>query len=271
MDASDELVLVNALSKEHDRMRPGLIPGMLQALSLNAKTYASCRFFELGRVYKPDGKNFSREFDQLAIVYYSREKTPFMELVNTAEKLFGYANLPACLMPENPKANYNHHLFRENWKGLHPFEYYNIKLMGKMDGALFSLHPLILKNFKDNRSCFHAMLMDLASLEKATLKERSPNYKPLAKFPSSRFDYCLEVDRNLPVAQILDCLKTIKIKELVSHQVVDVFLKDKDKKFLTMRSTFLDEQKTLSGDFIKNAENTIIQTLNDNGYFLREG
>ena len=49
--------------------------------------------------------------------------------------------LPADLEVRNPK--FKNNIVDENWKGVHPYEFYNIRIMGKMDGVIFSVHPLV--------------------------------------------------------------------------------------------------------------------------------
>ena len=58
---NEELILINSLSKDHDRMRPSLIPSILNSVALNQKTYNNFSLFELGRSYLPDSKKFLRD------------------------------------------------------------------------------------------------------------------------------------------------------------------------------------------------------------------
>jgi NAD-dependent DNA ligase len=50
-NANEKLILVNALSQEQDRMRPSLIPSVIESTSQNQKHYDEFTFFELGRSY----------------------------------------------------------------------------------------------------------------------------------------------------------------------------------------------------------------------------
>ena len=266
MNTEGILTLFNALSKDHDRMRPSLVPGMLQSLSLNAKTFPKCRFFELGKIYKQDIQNFAQEYHQLAILLHSQTENPFLDMVNLAERLFSFARLPASLETDPKKYG---PLAQEHKDILHPFESYGIKLMGRHGGMIFSIHPTVLKTFKIPGKA-SVMLADLGIFENKTLKSNT-KYKPLSKFPPSRFDYCLEVPRELPVAEVIACLKKIKIKEIVSNRVVDVYPGKDGNKYLTMRSTLMDEKGTLSGESIKQIERKIVESLETNGYPLKQG
>lgn len=52
MNTGKELRLVNALSKDHDRMRLSLIPSLLEATGKNAKNFQQCHFYEIGKFMK---------------------------------------------------------------------------------------------------------------------------------------------------------------------------------------------------------------------------
>ncbi len=267
LEQKNELVLMNALSRNHDRMRSTLIPGILETLKLNIKTFNEYRFFEVAKVYQADIQYFSREHYHLSLTFYSQKASPFMSLVNTCEKMLSFADIPAILVHKNEK--FKNSLVREDWSGLHPFEFYNVKIMGKLNGVVFSVHPTMLRNFKIKG---HAsiMIIDISSLEK-TFRQDKTKYSPLPKYPLCHFDYCLEIDKNIQVEEVLSCLKKIRIKELISNKVVTVYQGSNHSKYITMRSTFLDHAKTLSGDFLKDAEKTVIKTLEQNGYLLKKG
>ncbi|MDA8793950.1 phenylalanine--tRNA ligase subunit beta, partial [Bacteriovoracaceae bacterium] len=146
-ELNKDLVLVNALSQTADRMRPTLIGSAIEVASLNTKNFSSFKFFEHGRVYKTkSGKDFNREVNQVLIGYYQSNNTPFIELNNTVEDLCGNLGLPFSLEEKNEK--FPSEIVDYKWDGLHPFEFMNIKIMGKNKGSIFSLHPLLLKKFK---------------------------------------------------------------------------------------------------------------------------
>ena len=68
---------------------------------------------------------------------------------------------------------------------------------------------------------------------------------------------------------ILSSLSKLKIKELVSTKVVDVFDLSERQKTITLRSTFLDPERTLTGEFISTASANIVKALEDKGFPLK--
>lgn len=258
---NDNLVLVNSLSVDHDRMRPSLIPSAIEMSSQNQKHFDSFSFFEIGRSYL----DFNKERSQLLIGLYSREKTRFLELVNTTEKLLLALNVPANLVPKNEK--FANPLMPKEWAGLHPHEYLNVQIMGKFQGALTTVHPLVLKNFK-MKGFLSIAVIDLTDIEGREVKDKT-KYSPLSKFPSSSFDFTVVMDKDTPAASAITALGSLKQKEIKSKSIVDVFVMNETQKAVTIRAVFEDFEKTLSPETIKDLEQKTVQVLEKAGFPLR--
>ena len=67
---NEDLLLANAISLDHDRMRPSLVPSILEAAARNQKYHRRFQFFELGRSYLPQG-----ERSQVALAFSTARKT----------------------------------------------------------------------------------------------------------------------------------------------------------------------------------------------------
>lgn len=262
---NDELVLVNALSNDADRMRPSLVPHALQTVSVNAKQFSSFKFFEIGRSYLSDAKNFSKEQHQLLIGFYNKKESPVLDLVNIVEDLLTYCGINFNFANETGK--FDSEVLDEKWSGLHPHEKTHIRIMGKFKGIVASAHPLVLKNFK-TKGYFSFAIIDITDLMQREMKAKN-NYTPIPKFPTSTFDCTVLVNKDSELANVIEVARKIKIKEMTDVKVVDVFDLD-DKNFaVTLQATFLDPNKTLSGEFLKESENKIISTLEGAGYPLK--
>lgn len=263
---NEELQLVNALSKDADRMRPSLVPHALNTVALNAKQFESFRFFEVGRSYLPDTKNFAKERHQVLIGNFNKKQTPFLEVINTVESLLNSLNIPFDLTTEDGK--FKNEIVSRDWVGSHPHEYVNIRIMGKFHGVISSVHPLVLKNFKA-KGFFSFAVIDFSDFQARPLKETT-KYGPISNFPGSRFDCTVLVDKEDPAASVLQALKKLKIKELTSSKIVDVFALNAEKNAVTVTVTFEDPTKTLESDFIKASENAVVACLADSGFPLKQ-
>lgn len=258
------LKLVNSLSQDHDLMRPSLIPSLLEVTETNVKHHDRFRFFELGRAYSEDAKDYSKENLHLGAVFFDKEKNPFIEMTNVATNLLSSLNLSFDLGERNPK--FPNTMVPAEWIGNHPFEFINIKVMGKNAGAIFSVHPLILRNLKI-KGHLTICLFDLSIFENFTAKDKI-KYKPLSKFPNSSFDWTVVVTENNHVSEVLAAAKKVKLKELQSLEVLDIFTNEKQK-YVTIRAVLADDTATLSSELLKQAESALIDATTKAGFNLK--
>lgn len=260
-----ELKMVNSVSTEADRMRPSLIPSLIEATSRNVKNFDTFRFFELGRTYLSDEKNFNQEKRQVGIVFFSRKQSCFLELVNRFEQFLNYLKLPFSF--EKAQGKFKNDLIDQNWVGKHPFEYLDIKLMGKFKGVLTSVHPLVLKEFKVKGHMSLAVL-DYSDLYQKAFHPRF-SYKALPKFPAASFDCTVLVNREQEVTAPLAALKKFKKPELVSSKIADVFELDETNRSVTLRFQFQNPEQTLDPETIKSLEDGIVAHLDKQGFPLK--
>lgn len=264
-DHKGGLELINALSKDAALMRESLVPSFLEAAAANAKNSSAFKFFEIGRTYHANDKDFVKEESVYGALYFDKEATPFMDLLNDTTRLLDSVNINYQLNDRNPKFKSN--AVDEDWNGIHPYEFYNLRIQGKMDGVIFSVHPLVLKQFKIKGNVSIA-LVNMSAFESRPQKDKV-KYQPLAKFPGSTFDCTVEVSEEVAVGDILKSLSKLKIKELTSTTIADIYKHD-NMKSVTLRSEFLDPNSTLSGEFITEASNKIVETLEKNGFPLKK-
>ena len=265
LELNEELVLANALSKDADRMRPSMIPHALNTVSINSKNYERFSFFEYGRSYLVDKKNFANERYQLLFGVYSKKESEFLSVVNTCERLLDFLNIPYDLQGANDK--FQNPLMNSDWEGVHPHEYLNLRIMGKFQGVVNSAHPLLLRKFK-TKGHFSFFVIDLTDFHSRAMKDKT-KYQPISKFPAATFDCTVLVDRAAFAADALAPLKNVKIKELSSSKIVDVFKLDDKNNAVTIRSIFEDQTKTLDPEVIKKGENEIIAQLERAGFPLK--
>jgi phenylalanyl-tRNA synthetase beta chain len=261
---STGLQLINSLSEDHNQMRPSLIPSLLEVTETNVKNQERFRFFEIGRAYLEDETHFSKEATHLGAVFFDKDKNPFIEMTNVVSNLLSSLNLAFDLTERNSK--FPNPLVPTEWQGIHPFEFTNIKVMGKNTGAIFSMHPLILRNLKI-KGFMTICLFDLSLFENFSAKDKT-KYKPLNKFPTASFDWTVIVPIDKQVAEVLSSAKKVKLKELQSVQILDVFSSE-NVKFVTIRALLSDELATLSPELLKQAEAALIDATTKAGFNLK--
>ncbi len=270
VDSAQKLKLINALSIDAEMMRPSLIPSFLQTASLNSKNFSQFRFFEIGRTYhktEPEAKSSDFAFEKkvLAICFYDKEKNVFMDLVNHVDRLCRSSNLPAQLSSKHPK--FKNEVVDEEWMGVHPFEFYNIRLMGRMKGVVMSLHPLLMREFKIKGHLSMA-LIDLTDVQNKELKPNT-SYRPLSKYPSSSFDWTVVAASDVAVGDVLAAAQKAKVKNMADLKVVGVYQLSPEQNSITLRATFQNPDKTLDGEFLSAARDQLVSVLEKAGYPLK--
>ena len=245
-------------------MRPSLIPSLLEVCETNAKNFDRFRFFELGRSYTEDQKAFAKEALQLGAVFADKEKNPYVDMINVVNNLLSSLNLSAEFNERNAK--FSNPLVPTEWIGNHPFEFQNIRVMGKFVGAVFSVHPMVLRALKvKGHVCI--CLFDLSMFENFSAKDKT-KYKPLSKFPSSTFDWTVVAAPETLASEVLGACKKVKLKELKEVQILDIF-SNENKKFVTIRATLADEAQTLTSELLKQAETALIDATSKAGFNLK--
>lgn len=266
---NEKLVLVNAISKDHDRMRPSIIPSLLQVGADNSRRFDKFGCFEIAREYNFDEKDFAKEKNCLAIALFDKKESRFMELVNILERLIKYLNVPAQIVAHSDKFP-NSELPTggdgRHWVGTHPVEAVDVKIMGKNQGFATTIHPILAKEWKIKGNLSIAVIA-LSAFEANAPKDKV-KYSPLSKFPGSILDYTIVAAQKTPVLDILTVVEKLKIANVVDTKIIDIFDMD-EKKAVTLRTEFLDKENTLSPEFLENAQKQILAGLEKAGFPLR--
>ncbi len=263
---NEGLVLANPITPDHDRMRPSLIPSLLEAASNNRKEHESFRIFEIGRSYADlGGEKYSEDRHQIGVVFQEAKSNPFIELADLMEGLCSCLNLPFRMVPADPSKK--HPLIPAGWAGSHPHEMLDLQVMGRPRGAVLSVHPQISRAFKIKGRSAIAVL-DITDVMVKPLKDKTA-FKPLDRFPGSVFDLTVVASEKTPVSEVLAVVQGMKMKEFRSVSVLDVFDLGEKGKALTLHVEFRDAEKTLDAAIIKEAEDRVIAVLNKAGYPLR--
>lgn len=261
-EKQEHMVLVNALSKDQDRMRPSLIPSALQLVAENQKHYSDFAFYEIGRSYP----NFESERSQLLVGLYSREGNRYLELLNLLERLLGHLSLPFEFAPRQDK--FPNPLAPVSWSGNHPHEFSNVRIQGKFHGVAMTVHPLVMKSFKV-RGNFAVAVIDLTDFEKREVKDKT-KYQPISKFPSSSFDISVTAKMDVAAGDVVKALSnSLKLRQLKSVSLLGTYAFSDVEKSVTIRTVFEDPTTTLTADFLKEAEKQVVQALEKAGFPLR--
>jgi phenylalanyl-tRNA synthetase beta chain len=264
-----ETKIINALSKDVDRLRPSLIPSILESVKNNAKNLNSFKLFEIGRIYNAQEKdkllNFS-ESNCLIMGFYNKSENVFLDALNDFKRLSSSLAWPVQISPPNKKFECS--VLPSNFSGVHPHEVLHVRAMGKVDGAIFTVHPKILKNFKFSGNLTLCVL-DLSGLDQKEF-HRFKKYTPISKFPTATFDCTVVVKNDSTSEQVLKSVTSCKIKELDEVKIKDIYKLPDGRTTFTLGCLFKDSSQTIPADKLKNYENKIVASLNKSGFPLKE-
>ncbi len=263
-DLNVDLQLVNAISVEQDRMRPSLIPSFLEMAAVNAKNFSNFSFFEWGRSYLPNTEKFFEERNIVGLLNYSKTENKFIDTLNSTEKFLNFLGLNYKIQKSSKRPN---PLVAANWKGLHPDEMVDIVVRGQTLGAAFSVHPMVLRDFKI-KGKISMLMLDLTDFcKKKTTKTHK--YSAISKFPSSQFDCTVLVPVGSAADECLSVSKKLKNKDLLSLKIVQVFALNEEFNAVTLRFNFGNINHTLEASVIKSYEEQVMSELEKIGFKLK--
>ncbi|ERP39096.1 phenylalanine--tRNA ligase subunit beta [Chitinivibrio alkaliphilus] len=264
-EKNESLTLKNALSRDHEIMRPSVVPSLLEMAGQNAKNFPRFSAFEIGRQYQNDKDNFSKEETVVTIALYDRNENRFIELRNLLEELIRYLAIPVTL--NEPREKFPNALVHREWTGLHPYETLDIKTMGKNKGFLTTLHPLMARTFKIKGTLSMAV-MSIQELQSLKPREKV-RYTPLPKYPGSTFDCTLRTPHHTSADTVVRAVERLKIPHVISVKVADVFSLNDAEKAVTIQTSFLNPQGTLDHEFLETQQDKIVAELETAGFPLK--
>jgi phenylalanyl-tRNA synthetase beta chain len=243
------------------RMRPTLIPGLLDAVRHNMNFQRKdLKLFEIGKVFAADGeRGLPKERELFAIaltggVLNENRALPVRELdffdaKGALEMALDAAHIGGV------------HFESAEVKHLRRGQSANVSVGGKPVGYIGRLSEEIASNYKFKQPVF------VAEIDLQSVLEREPadvRYRPLPKFPAVVRDVSFVVDRSMAFGSIKKAAIDSGVELLRSVEFVDVFegkgLGD-DERSLTMRFTYRSDERTLIEDEVTNAHDQVLKHL----------
>jgi phenylalanyl-tRNA synthetase beta chain len=267
LDAEEDdrsfITLSNPIIEGATRMRPTLLPGLLQSIRRNFNHGTrDVRLFETGIIFaarKGEGElPFERE--ALALVATGRaveegragdaRELDFYDLKGALEAAVDAMRLPPLrFAPASAR-----HL-REGQSAV-------IMLVDKTEvGTIGRLSEEISAGFKFRQPVYVAEL-DLTTLLEQ--KERPALYTPLARFPSVMRDVSLLTNRRVSLSEMLEAVRGLRLENLRNAQLVDVYEGanlPEGKRSITLRLEYRADDRTLRDEEADELHTRVVQTL----------
>lgn len=243
------------------RMRPTLIPGLLDAVRHNMNFQRKdLKLFEIGKVFAADGeRGLPKERELFAIaltggVINENRAMPIRDL-----DLFDAKGALEIALDAAGVSGVG--FATEDAKHLRRGQSATITFDGKPIGYLGRIGEEIASNYKFKQPVFVAEI----DLQSVLENEPAPiRYRPLPKFPAIVRDVSFVVDRSTAYGSIRNSAVGSGVELLRSVDFVDVFEGKglgEDERSLTLRFTYRSDERTLIEDEVVNAHEKVLEHL----------
>jgi phenylalanyl-tRNA synthetase beta chain len=265
-EGSAAVTLSNPILDEAIRMRPTLLPGLVESVRHNLNHgNRDVRLFEIGRVFANSQAGELRdklpnEREALGVIAtgganaegYAQaiRDTDFFELKGALEAAIDAMNLPLLVFSE---ANVKH--LREGQAA-------SVTLAdGTRIGSVGRLAESIATAYKFRQSVFVAEL-DLTTLLDAL--ERPIQYSPLPRYPAVMRDVTLLADRATSFAQLVRAIESQTIPNYAGVSLVGTYEGANipaDKRSITLRMEYRSDEGTLRDEEVEECHRELVKSL----------
>lgn len=209
---------------------------MLETLARNNNhRNPSAKLFEVAKVYLPvEGEDLCNETEFISMGGYG-EDLDFFRFKGDVETLFDafrIKNVKFTAKRDNPS--------------YHPGRCAVISIDGVEVGVMGQLHPLVNRNYNVEQPMFAAEI-HLDTLLAA--RPQGMHYKALPKFPAVERDIAVVCDRNVPVADLEDCIRKASCGLIKAVELFDIYTGKpipEDKKSVAFALKLRHEDHTLT-------------------------
>ena len=272
LDENYVIKTTNPMNSEMQYMRTSLIPSVLRTLSQNIKNSRGkpIRLFEMGRVYRyfsgQDCEKLPKENEKIVGVLCgprnheswlaSGGDVDFYDGKGILEVLFKKLALKVNWIASKNKITKEDAAADLIWE--HPLITENNQILG-MCGEL----KKEVTDFFDIDSQVILFEID-ADLISSSIGLKTSDYFQINRFPSSERDVSLIFDKSIISADIVNMISLHKLVEKVIP--VDVYAGEEikqEKKSVTYRIIYRADDKTLTGEQVQKAQNSILKNLKE--------
>ncbi len=255
------VALTNPISADMAVMRTSLLPGLLSAVLHNVnRQQPRVRLFETGLRFLP-GPEGLRQVPTLAFVATGSRFAEAWSAANGALDFFDVkGDLESLLaLSREPREFAFAAATRE---GLHPGQTAGITRKGQPVGYVGALHPGLASDLGLDAPVYCCEV----ELD-AVLARKLPAFAELSKYPGVRRDLSFVVDRSIPVATLMQDVRSAAGSYLRDLTLFDVYTGkgiDPKRKSLSLGLTFRDQSRTLGDEEVNPAVAQVVDLLEKN-------
>ncbi|ONH05722.1 phenylalanine--tRNA ligase subunit beta [Staphylococcus aureus] len=267
MQQRQTIDLLMPMSEAHASLRQSLLPHLIEAASYNvARKNKDVKLFEIGNVFFANGEGELP--DQVEYLSGILTGDYVVNQWQGKKETVDFYLAKGVVDRVSEKLNLEFSYRRADIDGLHPGRTAEILLENKIVGFVGELHPTLAADNDLKRTYVFELNFDaLMSVSVGYI-----NYQPIPRFPGMSRDIALEVDQNIPAADLLSTIHAHGGNILKDTLVFDVYQGEhleKGKKSIAIRLNYLDTEETLTDERVSKVQAEIEAALIEQGAVIR--
>lgn len=267
MQQRQTIDLLMPMSEAHASLRQSLLPHLIEAASYNvARKNKDVKLFEIGNVFFVNGEGELP--DQVEYLSGILTGDYVVNQWQGKKETVDFYLAKGVVDRVSEKLNLEFSYRRADIDGLHPGRTAEILLENKVIGFIGELHPTLAADNDLKRTYVFELNFDaLMAVSVGYI-----NYQPIPRFPGMSRDIALEVDQNIPAADLLSTIHAHGGNILKDTLVFDVYQGEhleKGKKSIAIRLNYLDTEETLTDERVSKVQAEIEAALIEQGAVIR--
>ncbi|PZI67998.1 phenylalanine--tRNA ligase subunit beta [Staphylococcus aureus] len=267
MQQRQTIDLLMPMSEAHASLRQSLLPHLIEAASYNvARKNKDVKLFEIGNVFFANGEGELP--DQVEYLSGILTGDYVVNQWQGKKETVDFYLAKGVVDRVSEKLNLEFSYRRADIDGLHPGRTAEILLENKVVGFIGELHPILAADNDLKRTYVFELNFDaLMAVSVGYI-----NYQPIPRFPGMSRDIALEVDQNIPAADLLSTIHAHGGNILKDTLVFDVYQGEhleKGKKSIAIRLYYLDTEETLTDERVSKVQAEIEAALIEQGAVIR--
>ncbi|HFQ2938810.1 TPA: phenylalanine--tRNA ligase subunit beta [Staphylococcus aureus] len=267
MQQRQTIDLLMPMSEAHASLRQSLLPHLIEAASYNvARKNKDVKLFEIGNVFFANGEGELP--DQVEYLSGILTGDYVVNQWQGKKETVDFYLAKGVVDRVSEKLNLEFSYRRADIDGLHPGRTAEILLENKVVGFIGELHPTLAADNDLKRTYVFELNFDaLMAVSVGYI-----NYQPIPRFPGMSRDIALEVDQNIPAADLLSTIHAHGGNILKDTLVFDVYQGEhleKCKKSIAIRLNYLDTEETLTDERVSKVQAEIEAALIEQGAVIR--
>ncbi|HDC5564122.1 TPA: phenylalanine--tRNA ligase subunit beta [Staphylococcus aureus] len=267
MQQRQTIDLLMPMSEAHASLRQSLLPHLIEAASYNvARKNKDVKLFEIGNVFFANGEGELP--DQVEYLSGILTGDYVVNQWQGKKETVDFYLAKGVVDRVSEKLNLEFSYRRADIDGLHPGRTAEILLENKVVGFIGELHPTLAADNDLKRTYVFELNFDaLMAVSVGYI-----NYQPIPRFPGMSRDIALEVDQNIPAADLLSTIHAHGGNILKDTLVFDVYQSEhleKGKKSIAIRLNYLDTEETLTDERVSKVQAEIEAALIEQGAVIR--